>query len=89
MTPPVRKNGSLIYMGLQHATLGTFTTTWAGPEAVTENVDAQIKSNASYTMGMIPLIQSSQFTRVLTLAASVSGTKRLLSLPVGPAYGNA
>jgi hypothetical protein len=88
VTPQVRKNGSLIYCGVQHSTLGAFSTTWSGAEAVTESVDAQLEANASYTMGMIPLFLTSQVTSVLTLAETVSGTKRLVAVPFGPAYGN-
>lgn len=71
-----------IYVGAQHATLGTFTTTWvpnpAGAQAtVTEDVDAQLEAAGSYTMGRITKFMVGSELSDLTLAESVSGTKRL------------
>lgn len=79
----VQAGGFLIYAGGQNATLGTFTTTWTGPDAVTEDVDAQLESAASYTMGRIDTTVSSDQDD-LTLAESVSGTKRLVCASWGP-----
>jgi hypothetical protein len=75
--------GFLIYSGGQHATVGAFTTTWSGPEAVTEDVDAQLEAAASYTFGHIDFTVSSD-ANDLTLAETVSGTKRLVTVTFGP-----
>jgi hypothetical protein len=69
--------GCLIYSGGQHATLGAFTTSWGGSEVVTETNDAQLEAAASYTDGYIAVITSTS-TNALTLAETVSGTKRLV-----------
>lgn len=71
-----------IYVGAQHATLGTFTTTWvpnpAGAQAtVTEDVDAQLEAAASYTMGRITRFMVGSELGDVNLTASTSGTKRL------------
>lgn len=67
-----------VYVGGQHATLGAFTVTRTGC-IVTESVDAQLESAASYTMGYFvhdPAVGSSGNAAVV-LAETVSGTKRL------------
>lgn len=79
----VANRGCAIYVGAQHATLGTFTTTWTAGDAVNEDVDAQLESAASYTMGHIDVTVSSD-TNDLTLAESTSGTKRLAVASWGP-----
>lgn len=79
----VQAGGCLIYIGGQHATLGTFTTTWNGTDAVTENVDAQLEAAASYTFGHINITVSSDASD-LNMAESVSGTKRLVAVSLGP-----
>lgn len=78
----VQAGGCLIYVGGQNATLGAFTTTWTGPDAVTEDIDAQLEAG-SYTMGNIVVSVSSD-THDLTLAETVSGTKRLAAMTFGP-----
>lgn len=80
---PVSASGFLIYAGGQHATLGTFITTWTGADAVVENVDAQLESAASYTMGHIVITTSSDLDD-LNMAESASGTKRLSVGTWGP-----
>ncbi len=77
-------SGFLIYSGGQHATLGTFTTTWNGTEAVTEDIDAQLESAASYTMGRITTITTSADLNDVNMAQSTSGTKRLVVTTWGP-----
>jgi hypothetical protein len=72
------KGGSLIYVGAQAATLGAFTTTWSGVDAVTEDVDAQIEATSSYTTGMIATFTEA-ISGNLTLSETVSGTKRLFA----------
>lgn len=67
--------GFLIYAGAQNAFLGTFSTTWGGADAVSEDVDAQIEAVASYTMGHINFTEST--TASLTMAESTSGTKHI------------
>lgn len=79
--------GCLIYAGSQLATLGTFTTTWGGTDAVTESVDAQLESATSYTAGYINFTISSD-TNALNMAESTSGTKHLLLYTFPPAYRN-
>ena len=79
-------NGCLIYSGGQLATLGTFTTTWGGSDAVTENADAQLEATSSYTNGNINFTVSSGANTV-TLAASANGTKRLIVACWGPPRG--
>lgn len=79
----VQAGGFLIYVGGQHATLGTFATTWNGVDAVTEDADAQLESAASYTMGRVVVTESTDLSD-LDLAESVSGTKRLVATTWGP-----
>jgi hypothetical protein len=88
ITMRVCRNGGLIFAGCQQAVVGPFTMTWSGAEAVTENVDADSEATSGYVHGMIPSFLTSQFTSTLTLAETVSGVKRLIALPIGPAYGN-
>jgi len=78
--------GCLIYSGGQNATLGSFTTTFGGGEAVNEDVDAQYESASTYTQGHINLITSAMgaTARTLQMAASVNGTKRLVAVLFGP-----
>lgn len=78
-------NGCIIYAGGQDATLGTFTTTWGGTDAVIEDIDAQLEGTASYTSGHVNLTESS-FTNALTLAESTSGTKALVAISLRPPY---
>lgn len=80
----VQAGGFLIYAGGQHATLGTFTTTWNGTDAMTEDVDAQLEGVASYTMGRITQITVSTDLSDVNLAESTSGTKRLVVATFGP-----
>lgn len=79
------KNGFLVYAGSQVITLGTFTTTSNGTDAVTEDVDAQIESASSYTFGHINFTESHS-NRTLTLTQSTSGTKQLASITMGEAF---
>lgn len=79
------KNGFLIYIGVQAATLGTFTTTSNGTDAVTEDVDAQIEATSSYTFGHINFTESHS-NRTLTLTQSTSGTKNLASITMCEAF---
>lgn len=81
------KNGFLVYIGSQVATLGTFSTTWGGTDAVTEDVDAQLEAASSYTSGHINFAGASNDTFKLTLATSASGTKNLVVLTMGPPLG--
>lgn len=76
--------GFAIYVGAQHATLGTFTTTWNANGTVTEDVDAQLESAASYTMGRVMSVTQSSETGDVDLAESASGTKRLAAATWGP-----
>jgi hypothetical protein len=76
--------GTLIYAGGQNAVLGTFTTTWSGTDAVTEDVDAQLEGVASYTMGHISPISVSSNEDDLTLAESASGAKAFIAITYGP-----
>ena len=78
--------GFIVYAGGQTATLGTFTTTWGGTDAVTEDVDAQLEAVSSYTTGRINITVSSD-TLTVTLAESVSGSKDLACCSWGKAYG--
>lgn len=83
--------GFVIYAGGQHATLGTFTTTWTGTasgDVLTEDVDAQLEAAASYTAGWVD-IRSSSASRSLTLAESTSGTKRLVLASFEPSFPSA
>lgn len=82
----VQAGGCLIYAGGQHATLGAFTTTWSGVNAVVENVDAQYESASSYTMGHIQITESTTQSD-LTLAETVSGTKRLAAVTFRAPWG--
>ena len=79
----VQAGGCLIYAGGQVATLGTFTTTWNGVDAVTEDIDAQIEAFGSYTSGRIAVTESSSASD-LNMAESVSGAKRLVAATWGP-----
>jgi hypothetical protein len=79
----VWNGGCLIYCGGQAATLGTFTTTWTGPDAVVEDVDSQLETAASYTAGHINITRSSTQDD-LDLAESTSGTKRLWAVCLKP-----
>lgn len=75
-----------IYCGGQHATLGAFTVTRTGC-TVTGSVDAQLEAAASYTMGYFvhdPTVGSTG-SAALTLAETVSGTKRLAARVHHPA----
>jgi hypothetical protein len=81
----VHTRGCVIYAGGQHATLGAFTTTLSG-QTVTEDVDTQYESASSYTMGRITSVSPSSNTNALTLAETVSGTKRLVGASWGPAW---
>lgn len=81
------KNGFMVYAGAQVATLGTFTTTWDGTDAVVEDVDAQLESASSYTAGHINFTEASNDLHSLTMAASTSGTKTLAMLTMGAPYG--
>lgn len=78
--------GCLIYVGSQNAVLGTFTTTWSGADTITEDVDAQIESTASYTMGAIKTCLRGSSGGNVTLAESTSGTKRLAVVTFGSPY---
>lgn len=78
----VQAGGYVIYNGGQHATLGTFTTTWGGTDSVVESVDAQIEAG-SYTAGYIQITNSTS-TNGVTMAESASGTKRLVAASWGP-----
>jgi hypothetical protein len=80
--------GCLIYGGTQLATLGAFTTTWGGGDAVTENVDAQLEAATSYTSGNINFTVSSN-TNAINMAETVSGTKHLLYASFLPPYRGA
>jgi hypothetical protein len=75
----VQKNGVLIYCGGQLATLGTFTTTWNGTDAVVEDADAQLESASSYTFGHINITVDTALSD-LNMAESTSGTKRLAAV---------
>jgi hypothetical protein len=76
--------GFAIYVGAQHAVLGTFTTTWNENGTVTEDVDAQLEAAASYTMGRIATVTISSDNGDVNLAESTSGTKRLAVATWGP-----
>jgi hypothetical protein len=76
--------GCLVYVGAQHATLGTFTTTWNGTDTLSEDVDAQLEAAASYTMGKIAQAIISSDVNDVDLAESASGTKRLAVVTLGP-----
>lgn len=80
-------NSFLIYCAAQLSTLGTFTTTWNGTDAVTEDVDAQLEAASSYTMGHINFTEASNDTHDLTLASSASGTKDLVAITMSVPYG--
>ncbi len=82
----VQANGFLIYSGGQLATLGTFTTTWNGTDAVVEDVDAQLEAASSYTAGHINITNSTDVSD-LDMAESTSGTKRLVVGTWGPPPG--
>lgn len=80
-------NGFLVYVGAQLATLGTFTTTWNGTDAVTEDVDAQLEAASSYTMGHINFTEGSNDLHDITLATSASGTKDFSVMTMFASYG--
>lgn len=82
----LRAGGFLVYAGGQHATLGTFTTTFPG-QTVTEDVDAQLETAASYTTGRIVTASVSSDAVTLDMAEATSGTKRLTAATWGPAWG--
>lgn len=81
------QNGFLIYAGAQLATLGTFTTTWNGTDAVVEDVDAQLEAASSYTMGHINFTEASNDVHDITMAASTSGTKDFAVITMLVPYG--
>lgn len=76
--------GFLIYAGCQHTATGNFTTTWSGTPPVVEDVDAQLEAAATYTMGHINITGASTSANDLTMAESVTGTKRLAVASWGP-----
>lgn len=65
--------GFIVAIGGRHDTLGTATWTWGGADAITEDVDTQIESTASYSFAHINLTED--VTNNLTFAFSVSATK--------------
>lgn len=77
--------GFIVYVGDQNIVLGTFITTYS-PETVTEDVDAQLEGISSYTWGQISSVSiSSDPAKNVNLAASTSGTKRIVGASWGPA----
>lgn len=80
-------NGFMIYCGAQLSVLGTFTTTWNGTDIVVEDVDAQLESASSYTMGHINFTEASSDLHDMTLATSTSGQKDFVVLTMLPPYG--
>lgn len=80
-----RAKGCLLYAGGQTATLGTFTTTWGGADAVVKDVEAQLESATSYTAGHINFTVSSN-TNAINMAESNSGTKNLVAMSLPPPY---
>ncbi len=80
----VVRGGALIYSGGQLSTLGTFTTTWNGTDAVIEDIDAQLEATSSYTSGHINITNSSDISD-LNMAESNSGAKRLAAISIYPA----
>jgi hypothetical protein len=75
----VMRNGFVIYAGGQLTAQSTYTVTWSGTDAVTEDVDATLESVSSYTMGRI-LVTAGSDLDDLTLAASLSGTKAIVAV---------
>lgn len=67
-------NGLLIAAGGQEATVGSFTWSWSGADSLTEHVDTTIESASSYSM--VSLQFTTVGTQTLTMAESVSGTKK-------------
>lgn len=67
--------GFIVAIGGRHDTLGTATWTWGGADAITEDVDTQIESTASYSFAHINLTED--VTNNLTFAFSVSATKTM------------
>ena len=82
----VQASGFLIYSGGQFGTIGTFTTTWNGADAVVEDTDAQLEAISSYTAGHINITGSTDLSD-LNMAESTSGTKRLAVATWGPPRG--
>jgi len=80
----VQSGGFLLACGGQNATLGAFSTTWGGPDAVIEDGDAQYESASSFTYTRIGSISVSSDANTVTLAETVSGTKRLVVTTWGP-----
>ncbi len=79
--------GVAFYCGGQNATLGAFGTTWNGTADIIEDTDAQLEAG-SYTFGRIGCVttQASSDLSDVTLAETVSGTKRLVVASWGPPY---
>jgi hypothetical protein len=70
--------GYLVYGGAQTGAVGAFTTTWSGSDAVSESADAQLEAASTYTFGCIPIFtEDIAGTGTLTLAETVTGTKRI------------
>lgn len=67
-------NGLLIAFGGQEAIVGDFTWSWSGADSLTEHVDTTIESASSYSM--VSLQFTTVGTQTLTMAESVSGTKK-------------
>lgn len=82
VVPYVGGGGLAVYCGGQHATVGAFGTTWAGNGTVTEDADAQLEAAASYSWGNVQATRSA--ASALTLAETVSGTKRVVCASWGP-----
>jgi hypothetical protein len=74
-------DGHVIYVGSQNTSLGTFTTTWAGSDAVVEDYDSQRESTSTVTFGHINTSETA--TRNLTLSESTSGQKVLVAASFG------
>ncbi len=80
----------LIFSGGQNATLGAFTTTFTGGMlVVAESVDAQLEGVASYTAGYGRTnggFDAASSSGDVTLAETVSGTKRLVAVIFQPQW---
>jgi len=68
--------GIIVAYGGHQASLGTFTWTWGGADAITEHVDAQIESASSYSMASVNLTEDA--TNTLTMAYTASATKAMV-----------
>lgn len=77
--------GSMIWGASQLATVGAFGTTWPGSGTVTEDVDAQLEAASTYAGGRVTGITASSDTLSLTIAETVSGTKRGAAVSFPPA----